>query len=65
MTEAWIIDGTRSPSGKGKANGSLQHVHTQDVLAQVLNALAVAGAEPVIMLTAPVRRRASASGAPA
>ena len=40
MTEAWIIDGTRSPRGKGKSNGSLHHVHPQEVLAQVLNALA-------------------------
>lgn len=40
MTEAWIIDGTRSPRGKGKANGSLHNVHPQEVLAQVLNALA-------------------------
>jgi acetyl-CoA C-acetyltransferase len=40
MTEAWIIDGTRSPRGKGKSNGSLHHIHPQEVLAQVLNALA-------------------------
>ena len=40
MSEAWIIDGTRSPRGKGKANGSLHHIHPQEVLAQVLNALA-------------------------
>ncbi|MGD9701221.1 MAG: acetyl-CoA C-acetyltransferase [Acidimicrobiia bacterium] len=40
MTEAWIIDGTRSPRGKGKANGSLHDVHPQELLAQVLNALA-------------------------
>ena len=26
MTEAWIIDGTRSPRGKGKANGSLHGI---------------------------------------
>jgi acetyl-CoA C-acetyltransferase len=38
-SEAWIIDGTRSPRGKGKSNGSLHHVHPQEVLAQVLNAL--------------------------
>jgi acetyl-CoA C-acetyltransferase len=38
--EAWIIDGTRSPRGKGKASGSLHHVHPQELLAQVLNALA-------------------------
>ncbi len=40
MTEAWIIDGTRSPRGKGKANGSLHDIHPQELLAQVLNALA-------------------------
>jgi acetyl-CoA C-acetyltransferase len=38
--EAWIIDGTRSPRGKGKSNGSLHHIHPQEVLAQTLNALA-------------------------
>jgi acetyl-CoA C-acetyltransferase len=40
MSEAWIIDGVRSPRGKGKSNGSLHHVHPQEVLAQVLKALA-------------------------
>ena len=40
MTEAWIIDGVRSPRGKGKSNGSLHHIHPQENLAQVLNALA-------------------------
>jgi acetyl-CoA C-acetyltransferase len=39
MGEAWIIDGVRSPRGKGKANGSLHHIHPQELLAQVLNAL--------------------------
>jgi acetyl-CoA C-acetyltransferase len=39
MGEAWIIDGVRSPRGKGKATGSLHHVHPQELLAQVLNAL--------------------------
>ena len=39
MGQAWIIDGLRSPRGKGKANGSLHHVHPQELLAQVLNAL--------------------------
>ena len=39
MSEAWIIDGVRSPRGKGKSNGSLHHLHPQEVLAQVLNAL--------------------------
>ena len=40
MRDAWIIDGTRSPRGKGKANGALHHIHPQEVLAQVLKALA-------------------------
>ena len=39
MTQAWIIDGVRSPRGKGKSNGSLHHIHPQELLAQVLNAL--------------------------
>lgn len=39
MTEAWIIDGVRSPRGKGKSNGSLHHIHPQELLAQTLNAL--------------------------
>jgi acetyl-CoA C-acetyltransferase len=47
MTEAWIIDGVRSPRGKGKSNGSLHHIHPQEVLAQVLNALAArTGVDP-------------------
>ncbi len=40
MGEAWIIDGARSPRGKGKSNGSLHHIHPQELLAQTLNALA-------------------------
>jgi acetyl-CoA C-acetyltransferase len=40
MAEAWIIDGVRSPRGKGKSNGSLHHLHPQEVLGQVLNGLA-------------------------
>jgi acetyl-CoA C-acetyltransferase len=40
MNEAWVIDGTRSPRGRGKPTGSLHHLHPQEVLAQVLNALA-------------------------
>ena len=39
MSEAWIIDGVRSPRGKGKSNGSLHHIHPQELLGQVLNAL--------------------------
>ncbi|MGE0598931.1 MAG: acetyl-CoA C-acetyltransferase [Dehalococcoidia bacterium] len=40
MSEAWIIDGVRSPRGGGKQGvGSLSHLHPQRILAQVLNAL--------------------------
>ena len=35
MGEAWIIDGVRSPRGKGKANGALHDIHPQELLAQV------------------------------
>ena len=37
--EAWIIDGVRTPRGKGKATGALHGVHPQELLAQCLNAL--------------------------
>jgi acetyl-CoA C-acetyltransferase len=37
--EAWIIDGVRSPRGRGKATGSLHEIHPQELLAQVLNGL--------------------------
>ncbi|MDX6231810.1 MAG: acetyl-CoA C-acetyltransferase [Nocardioidaceae bacterium] len=40
MPEAWIIDGARTPRGKGKASGALHDVHPQQLLAGVLNALA-------------------------
>ena len=39
MREALIIDGARTPRGKGKATGSLHEIHPQELLAQVLNAL--------------------------
>ena len=40
MTEAWIIDGVRSPRGRGKPGvGSLSEIHPQRVMAQVLNGL--------------------------
>ena len=41
MAEAWIIDGVRSPRGKGKDTGSLHHIHPQELLAQVLKGLQV------------------------
>jgi acetyl-CoA C-acetyltransferase len=37
--EAWIIDGVRTPRGKGKESGALHGVHPQELLAQCLNAL--------------------------
>jgi acetyl-CoA C-acetyltransferase len=40
MREAVIIDGARTPRGKGKQSGSLHDIHPQELLAQVLNALA-------------------------
>ncbi|AII10914.1 acetyl-CoA C-acetyltransferase [Rhodococcus opacus] len=38
-TEAWIIDGVRTPRGKGKSTGGLHHVHPQELLGQTLNQL--------------------------
>ena len=38
--EAWIIDGVRTPRGKGKADGGLHGIHPQALLAQCLNAMA-------------------------
>ena len=39
MREAWIIDGVRTPRGRGKAGGGLNHLHPQELLAQCLNGL--------------------------
>ncbi|HZP29893.1 MAG TPA: acetyl-CoA C-acetyltransferase [Acidimicrobiia bacterium] len=39
MRDALIIDGARTPRGKGKPNGALHDIHPQELLAQVLNAL--------------------------
>ena len=40
MSEAWIIDGVRSPRGRGKKDkGGLAHLHPQRNMAQVLVAL--------------------------
>ena len=40
MSEAWIIDGVRSPRGRGKPGvGSLSEIHPQRIMAQVLNGL--------------------------
>lgn len=43
MAQAWIIDGVRTPRGKGKATGALHNVHPQELLATVLNALVARG----------------------
>ncbi|HEY1829504.1 MAG TPA: acetyl-CoA C-acetyltransferase [Acidimicrobiales bacterium] len=37
--DALIIDGVRTPRGKGRATGALHHLHPQDLLGQCLNAL--------------------------
>jgi acetyl-CoA C-acetyltransferase len=47
VTEAWIIDACRSPRGKGKETGSLHEIHPQELLAQVLNALAARTSLPL------------------
>lgn len=39
MSEAWIIDGVRTPRGKGKPGGGLHDIHPQQLMAQCLNAL--------------------------
>lgn len=40
LREAWIIDASRSPRGRGKPGvGSLSHLHPQRCMAQVLNGL--------------------------
>jgi acetyl-CoA C-acetyltransferase len=39
MREAWIIDGVRTPRGRGRAEGALHHIHPQELLAQCLNGL--------------------------
>jgi acetyl-CoA C-acetyltransferase len=46
MREAWIIDGVRTPRGKGKASGGLHQVHPQELLGGVLRALAERGLNP-------------------
>ena len=39
MREAWVIDGVRSPRGRGRPSGALHETHPQELLAQILNAL--------------------------
>lgn len=38
-TEAWIIEGVRTPRGRGKVGGGLAHLHPQRLMSQVLNEL--------------------------
>jgi acetyl-CoA C-acetyltransferase len=37
--EAWILDGVRSPRGKGRASGALHAIHPQELLGQLLTAV--------------------------
>lgn len=46
MREAWIIDGVRTPRGKGKPSGALHEVHPQELLGGLLTALGDRGLEP-------------------
>lgn len=46
MREAWIIDGVRTPRGKGKPSGALHEVHPQELLGGVLRALTDRGLDP-------------------
>jgi acetyl-CoA C-acetyltransferase len=46
MREAFIVDGARTPRGKGKATGALHDVHPQELLATVLRALTQRGLNP-------------------
>jgi acetyl-CoA C-acetyltransferase len=39
INEAWIIDGVRTPRGKGKPTGALHHIHPQELMAQCLDAV--------------------------
>ena len=39
VRDALIIDGVRTPRGKGRASGALHHLHPQDLLGQCLTAL--------------------------
>jgi acetyl-CoA C-acetyltransferase len=37
--QAWIMDGVRTPRGKGKPNGALHGIHPQQLMARCLNGL--------------------------
>jgi acetyl-CoA C-acetyltransferase len=47
VREAWIIDGVRTPRGKGKPSGGLHDVHPQELLGGLLRELAERGIDPV------------------
>ena len=48
--QAFIVDGVRTPRGRGKATGALHSFHPQDLLAQCLNALAArTGVDPALV----------------
>jgi acetyl-CoA C-acetyltransferase len=50
VTEAWIIDGVRTPRGKGKPTGALHGIHPQELLAQTLTQLAArTGIDPSLV----------------
>jgi acetyl-CoA C-acetyltransferase len=50
MAEAWIIDGVRTPRGKGKPTGALHGFHPQELLARTLVALAArTGIDPALV----------------
>jgi len=50
MADAWIIDGLRTPRGKGRATGALHHIHPQELLAQTMNALVErTGVDPAVV----------------
>src|SRR5262245_42124463 len=40
VREAWIVDGVRTPRGRGRDSGALHHLHPQELLGQCLTALA-------------------------
>jgi acetyl-CoA C-acetyltransferase len=41
MADAYILDAVRTPRGRGKAGkGALSGIHSQELMAQVLNGLA-------------------------
>ena len=65
--EAWIIDGVRTPRGKGKQNGALHHIHPQELLAQCLNAVVQRTGVPIrprSRTSSPATPAASATTAP-